>query len=139
MSTTADDPTLDFIRRNGRGVLATLRRDGTPQLSPVVAGLDSESRVVISTREPSAKVRNLRRAPHATLCVFTDTFFGEWRSVDGPVEIVTLPEAMEPLVEYYRTRVGEHPDWDDYRAAMKREQRVLLRISVERSGPTVSG
>jgi PPOX class probable F420-dependent enzyme len=133
------DEVLDFIRRNGRSVLATQRRDGGPQLSPVMATVDDASRVVVSTRETSMKTRNLRRHPRASLCVFTERFFGEWHTVEGPVEIVTLPEAMELLVDYYRRASGEHPDWDDYRAAMEREQRVLLRLTVERSGPTTQG
>lgn len=130
---------LDFIRRNHRAVLATQRRDGSPQMSPVVAAVDDGSRVVVSTRRRSVKVANLRRSPRASLCVLNDGFFGEWHVVEGPVEIVELPEAMEPLVDYYRRVAGEHPDWDDYRAAMEREGRVLLRVTVERSGPTVSG
>ena len=130
---------LDFIRAHGRSVLATRRRDGTAQLSPVVATVDAEDRVVVSTREGAVKVRNLRRDPHATICAMSEGFFGEWHTVDGNVEIVSLPEAMEPLVDYYRRAVGEHPDWDDYRAAMERDRRVLLRLVVERSGPSVSG
>jgi PPOX class probable F420-dependent enzyme len=133
------DEALDFIRHNGRAVLATQRRDGSAQLSPVLAVVDADSRVVVSTQETAIKVQNLRRNPHASLCVMSERFFGEWHSVDGSVEIVSLPEAMEPLVDYYRRGVGEHPDWDDYRAAMERERRVLLRLTVERSGPTTQG
>jgi len=130
---------LDFIRHNHRAVLATRRRDGSPQLSPVLVVVDADSRVVISTRETAMKTLNLRRDPHASVCVLSDRFFGEWHTVDGPVEIVSLPDAMEPLVDYYRRAVGEHPDWDDYRAAMERERRVLLRLAIERSGPTTQG
>jgi PPOX class probable F420-dependent enzyme len=130
---------LDFIRHNPRAVLATQRRDGSAQLSPVLATVDAGSRVVVSSRETAIKVINLRRHPHATLCFLNERFFGEWRSVDGPVEVLSLPEAMEPLVDYYRRVAGEHPDWDDYRGAMERERRVLLRLTVERSGPTQQG
>ena len=130
---------LDFIRANHRGVLATTRGDGTPQLSPVVAVVDDAGRVVVSTRETAVKTRNLRRDPHATYCALNDRFFGEWHTVDGTVEIISLPEAMDPLVDYYRRGFGEHPDWDEYRAAMVTERRVLLRMTVERSGPTTSG
>jgi PPOX class probable F420-dependent enzyme len=139
--TVADghETVLDFIRHNGRAVLATLRRDGTPQLSPLLATVDAESRVIISTRETAVKTLNLRRNPHASLCILSEGFFGEWHSVDGAVEIVSLPEAMEPLVDYYRRSVGEHPDWDDYRAAMERDRRCLLRLTIERSGPTRQG
>ena len=130
---------LEFIRNHRRGVLATRRRDGGLQMSPVVAAVDADRRVVISTREGAIKTLNLRRDPRATLCAFTDRFFGEWHSVEGRVEIVSLPEAMEPLVDYYRRSAGEHPDWADYRRAMERERRVLLRMTVERSGPERSG
>jgi len=135
----AHEEALDFIRNNRRGVLATRRRDGGLQVSPVVAAVDAEDRVVISTREGAMKTLNLRRDPHATLCSFTDRFFGEWHTVEGTVEIVSLPEAMEPLVDYYQRTAGEHPDWEDYRHAMERERRVLLRMTVERSGPARSG
>jgi len=133
------DAALQFIRHNHRGVLATLRADGEPQLSPVAAAVDADGAVVVSTRETAVKTKNLRRRPRASLVVFTDGFFGEWVQVEGPVEIVSLPEAMEGLVAYYRLISGEHPDWDDYRAAMASQRRVLLRISVERVGPTISG
>jgi PPOX class probable F420-dependent enzyme len=120
---------LDFVRAHHRAVLATARRDGTPQLSPVTAGVDAEGRIVISTREPLAKTRNLRRDPRAWLCVFTDRFYGSWVTVHGDVEIVSLPAALPLLESYYRDISGEHPDWDDYRAAMVRDERVLVRIT----------
>jgi PPOX class probable F420-dependent enzyme len=131
--------TLKFIRQNHRGVLATTRADGTTQMSPVTPGVDDQDCVVISTRETAYKVRHLRALPYAALCAFPDRFFGDWVQVEGPVEIVSLPDAMEPLVEYYRRISGEHPDWADYRAAMERDRRVLLRMTVERAGPTVHG
>jgi PPOX class probable F420-dependent enzyme len=130
---------LDFIRQHPRGVLGTTRSDGRPQLSPVIAGVDDRGRVVVSTRETAYKVRNLRREPYASYCGFTDRFYGDWAYVEGPVEILSLPEAMEPLVDYYRSISGEHPDWDDYRAAMVRDQRVLLAITPQRAGPTSGG
>ena len=132
------DEARTFLRDNHRAVLATRRSDGRPQLSPVTVGVDDGGRVIVSTTEPSAKVRNLRREPYASLCAFTDAFFGAWVQVEGPVEIVELPEAMELLVDYYRRISGEHPDWDDYRAAMRRDQRVLLRLTIERAGPSAS-
>src|SRR5579863_460583 len=134
------DPTtaLDFIAHNHRAVLATSRADGDPQLSLVAAGVDGDT-VVVSTRETAIKAKNLRRRPRASLIVFTDNFYGDSVQVEGPVEVVSLPEAMDGLVAYYRQISGEHPDWDDYRAAMERENRVLLRISVERAGPDQAG
>ncbi|HVW80756.1 MAG TPA: PPOX class F420-dependent oxidoreductase [Mycobacteriales bacterium] len=130
---------LEFIRTNHHAVLATLRSDGAPQLTPVTASVDADGKVVVSSREPAAKVRNLRRDPRAWLTVFTDRFFGEFVQVEGDATIVSLPEAMEGLVDYYRSVSGDHPDWDDYRAAMTREQRVLIRVDVTRAGPTYSG
>jgi PPOX class probable F420-dependent enzyme len=120
---------LAFVRAHHHAVLATTKRDGTPQLSPVTAGVDAEGRIVISTREPLAKTKNLRRDPRASLCVFTDRFYGPWVTVTGEAEIVSLPEALPLLESYYRDISGEHPDWDDYRAAMVRDERVLVRIT----------
>ena len=133
------DVAREFLRTHHRGVLATSRADGRPQLSPVTATADGEGRAIISSREPAIKVRNLRRNPQASLCVFTDRFFGEWVQVDGAAEIVSLPEAMELLVDYYRRSAGEHPDWADYRAAMERDRRVLIRVTIARAGPDISG
>ncbi len=133
------DDARTYVRGNHRAVLATLRRDGAPQLSPVAASVDDAGRVVVSTRETAMKTKNLRRDPRAWLCVFPDKFFGRWVQVEGSVTILALPKAMEPLVDYYRATVGEHENWDDYRAAMEREQRVLLQIRLTRAGPDVSG
>jgi PPOX class probable F420-dependent enzyme len=133
---------LEFVRGNNHAVLSTMRRNGTPQLSPVTVGLDPEhptGAVVISSRQTAVKVKNLQRDPRAWLAVFTPQFYGEWVQLAGPVDIVPLPAAMPILVEYYRAISGEHPDWDDYRAAMVREQRCIIRIRVESVGPTVSG
>jgi PPOX class probable F420-dependent enzyme len=133
------DQARAYVRENTHAVLATLRRDGTPQLSPVVASVDDEGRVVVSSRETAYKVKNLRRQPRAWLCVFPDGFYGEWVQVDGEVEVLSLPDAMEPLVDYYRRIAGEHPDWDEYRQAMRDEQRCLLRVSLTRAGPDRAG
>ena len=130
---------LDFLRRNHHAVLATTRSDGTPQLSPVLVGVDGDGRLLVSTRETAAKTRNLRRHPRAYVCAFTDRFHGSWVQVGGAAEIVSLPAAMDGLVEYYRGISGEHPDWDDYRRAMESERRVLVRITPTTAGPLVSG
>jgi PPOX class probable F420-dependent enzyme len=129
----------DFLRAHHRAILATSRSDGQPQLSPVTCTVDDGGRVMISTRETAVKTKNLRRRPHASLCVFTDNFFGEWVQVEGDAEIIPLPGAMDLLVDYYRRISGEHPDWDDYRAAMVRDRRVIVRITITRAGPDVSG
>ncbi len=130
---------LRFVADHHHAVLATHRRDGSPQLSPVACSVDDDGRIVISSRESGIKTKNLVRDPNASLCVISDGFFGEWVQVDGRAEVVSLPEAMEPLVDYYRQVSGEHPDWDEYRAAMERERRVVIRVTPERAGPNVSG
>jgi PPOX class probable F420-dependent enzyme len=131
---------VEFVRRNHRGVLAVTRSDGKTQMSPVSGTVDGDGLVVVSSRETAYKVRSLRARPYAAYCGFTGQFIGApWVQVEGPVQIVSLPEAMEPLVEYYRSISGEHPDWDDYRAAMERDRRVLIAITPERVGPNVQG
>ena len=133
------DAARAFVREHHRAVLHTHRRGRSPQLSPVVVALDGEGRAIVSTRETSLKVTNLRRDPRASLCVFTDDFFGPWVRIDGTTRIVALPDAMELLVDYYRRVAGEHDDWDDYRRAMRDERRVLLQITLTEAGPEVSG
>jgi PPOX class probable F420-dependent enzyme len=129
----------EFLHAHHRAVLATFRSDGRPQLSPVLCAADEKGRVLISTREAAIKTRNVRRDRRVSLCVINDGFFGEWVQVEGEAEIISLPDAMELLIDYYRRISGEHSDWDDYRAAMERDQRLLLRIAVTKAGPTVSG
>jgi PPOX class probable F420-dependent enzyme len=129
----------DFARSHHRAVLATSRADGRPQLSPVTVGVDAEGRLVISTREAAVKARNLARDPRASVCLLNDGFFGEWLQAEGTAEIIRLPEAMDLLVGYYRQISGEHPNWDEYREAMRRDRRVLVRITVTRAGPDTSG
>jgi PPOX class probable F420-dependent enzyme len=128
-----------FLREHRNAVLATWRRDGRLQMSPVTVGLDGAGRAIFSSRDTAYKVRNLRRDPRATLCVFVKAFIGPWVQIEGTAEIVTLPEAMEPLVDYYRHLAGEHPDWDDYRRAMTADRRALIRITIERAGPDRKG
>lgn len=128
-----------FIREHHRAVLSTFRQDGTPQLSPVMVDVDPDGMVVVSSRETAMKTKNLRRDPRASACVMNDGFFGEWVVVDGRAVVVSLPEAMDGLVEYYRRVAGEHDNWDEYRAAMEKERRVLIRIHVDRAGPDKSG
>jgi PPOX class probable F420-dependent enzyme len=128
-----------FLRANHRAVLGTHQPDGRIQLSPVTVGVDAGGHAVVSTRETAVKVRNLRRDPRAALTVMNDGFYGKWLLVEGEATVVSLPEAMDALVAYYRDISGEHPDWDDYRAAMERDRRVIVRISLDRVGPTYQG
>jgi PPOX class probable F420-dependent enzyme len=128
-----------FLHEHENAVLATWRRDGRLQMSPVTVGLDAVGRAIISSRETAYKVRNLRRDPRAALCVFVEEFTGPWMQIEGTAEVVTLPEAMEPLVDYYRRLAGEHPDWDDYRRAMTADRRALIRITIEHAGPDRQG
>lgn len=133
------DQARAVVSKQHRAVLATLRGDGAPQMSPVLVSVDQDGKLTISTRQTAYKVRNIRRDPRVWLCVMPDSFFGNWIQVEGVAEVQELPEAMEPLVEYYRSISGEHSNWDDYRASMQKEQRVLLRIEPTRAGPDRSG
>jgi PPOX class probable F420-dependent enzyme len=132
------DSARDFVRAHHRAVLATRSRRGIQQ-SPVLVGVDEEGRLTVSSRETAFKTRHLRADPWAQLCVLPDGFFGDWVYVEGEAEVVSLPEAMEPLVEYYRGISGEAEDWDDYRAGMERERRVIIRVTPLRAGPDRSG
>jgi PPOX class probable F420-dependent enzyme len=129
---------LRFVAEHHHAVLATRRRDGGVQMSPVAATVE-DGKVVISSRETAIKSKNVRRDSRTSVCVIDDSFWGPWAQIDGTAEVVSLPDAMDGLVEYYRSISGEHPDWDDYRDAMQREQRCLIRITAERAGPNVSG
>jgi PPOX class probable F420-dependent enzyme len=133
------DALLEFVRPRHRMVLVTERADGRPQLSPVTAGVDAEGRIVISTYPERAKTANLRKRARASVMVLSDEWNGPWVQVDGPAEVIDPPDAVEPLVDYYRSISGEHPDWDEYREAMVRQGKSLLRITPERWGPVATG
>jgi len=133
------DEARDILRSQHHGVLATLGPAGEPQMSPVLVTVDEDGFAVISTRESAYKVRNLRRESRAWLCGLPDRFFGRWIQIRGNAQIVSLPQAMDGLVAYYRSISGEHPDWDDYRQAMRRDERCLIRIRIESAGPDREG
>jgi PPOX class probable F420-dependent enzyme len=133
------DELLAFVRPRHHMVLVTSRRDGLPQVSPVTGGVDEDGRIVISTYPERAKVNNLRRNPAATVLVLSEDFNGEWVQVDGTAEVLDLPEALEPLVDYFRSISGEHPDWDEYRQAMRDQGKSLIRITPTRWGPVATG
>ncbi len=130
---------LDYVRNNHQAVLHTFRRDGRPQLSPVTVAVDDTDHVIISCRETAMKVHNLRRDDRASLCVFPDKWLGRWVQLEGRAQIQSLPEALDGLVAYYRGLRGEHPDWDEYRAAMIQDRRLLIRIHLDRVGPDRQG
>ncbi|GID29667.1 PPOX class F420-dependent oxidoreductase [Paractinoplanes brasiliensis] len=130
---------LEFLRPRHKAILMTTRRDGRPQASPNTCGVDPEGRMVISTYPERAKVYNLRRNPQVSVCVLSDDFGGPWVQVDGTAEVLDLPEALEPLVEYFRCISGEHPNWDEYRQAMRDQGKSLIRITIDRWGPIATG
>ena len=130
---------LQFIRPRHHAILMTTRRDGRPQSSPNTCGVDAEGRIVISTYPERAKAANIRRDPRVSALILSDDFGGAWVQVDGTAEVLDLPEALEPLVEYFRCISGEHPDWDEYRQAMRDQGKSLIRITVDRWGPVATG
>lgn len=133
------DEAREFVSNNHRAVLVTRRPDGGVQTSPVLVGADGDGKAIISSRETAYKVRNLRSRPTATLCVLNDGFFGSWVQVEGTAEIISMPDALDGLIDYYRRLSGEHPDWDDYRRAMREEGRVLVRVPFDKVGPSRFG
>ncbi|BAK34784.1 hypothetical protein MLP_17700 [Microlunatus phosphovorus NM-1] len=130
---------LDFVRPRHRFLLATTRRDGRPQLSPVSGGVDDAGRLVISSYPGRAKAVNAERDPRVSVCVLSDDWNGPWVQVDGDAEVVQMPEAEDALVDYFRCIAGEHPDWDEYRAAMRLQNKSLIRITPTRWGPIATG
>ena len=130
---------LDFVRPRHHGIIITARRDGRPQASPVTSGVDESGRIVVATYPSRAKARNARRNTQVSIIVLSDDFGGPWVQIDGDAEVIDVPEAVEPLVGYYRSIAGEHPDWDEYRAAMLRQGKSLLRITPRRWGPVATG
>jgi len=130
---------LEFLRPRHRGVLVTNRIDGRPQMSPVTCGVDDEGRIVVSTYPTRAKARNARRDSHVSICVLSDDWDGPYVQVYGQAEVLDMPEALDGLVEYFRCISGEHPDWDEYREAMARQNKSLIRINIEDWGPIATG
>lgn len=130
---------LDFVRPRHRAILITRRADGEPQASPVTCGVDTQGRIVVSTYPERAKTRNAARDPKANVVVLSEEFNGPWVQVDGTTEVVEGEDAIEPLVEYFRVISGEHPDWDEYRDAMRNQGKSLLRITPQRWGPIATG
>ena len=128
-----------FLRPRHRAVLVTRRASGGLQSSPVTCGLDEQGRLVAATYPQRAKVRNIRREPAVSACVLSDDWNGPYVHLDGTAEIVDLPEAVEPLVEYFRSVAGEHPDWDEYREAMVRQGKCLIRVTIDAWGPIATG
>ncbi|MFY1669815.1 PPOX class F420-dependent oxidoreductase [Plantactinospora sp. WMMB334] len=130
---------LDFLRARHRAVLITTRPDGRPQSSPVTCGVDADGRIVISTYPERAKATNARRDPRVSVCVLSDDWNGPWVHLDGTAEVLDLPAALEPLVEYFRCISGEHPDWDEYREAMRQQGKSLIRVTIDSWGPVATG
>ena len=130
----------EFLKNNHWGVLATRRKDGQLQMSPVTVGLDTTERAIISSRESAYKVNNLRRDPRAAVCAFTTSFHGEgWVQINGSAELISLPHALETLVYLQRQAYGEHKSWPEFHERMMREKRVIIRITIESVGPKVRG
>ena len=126
---------LEFVRPRHRMVLTTFRADGSLQCSPVTGGVDDDGRIVVASYPQRAKSANIRRTPRASVTVLSDDFNGPYVQVDGDAEVIDLPDAVEPLVDYFRSISGEHPDWDEYRQAMVDQGKCLIRITPRTVGP----
>ena len=135
----ARDELLDFVRTRHHAILMTRKRDGSPQMSPLTCGVDAEGRIVASTYPDRAKAHNARRDPRVSLCVLSDEFNGPYVQVDGTAQVIDMPEALEPLVDYFRCVSGEHPDWDEYREAMRVQGKSVIRVTITGWGPVATG
>lgn len=129
---------VDYVRNNDRAVMLTTRSNGGPAMAPVTVAV-IDDRVILSTRETAYKVAHLRRDPHTSLCVFDEKWLGRWVQLNCRATVISLPHALDTLVEYYRTLRGEHPDWDEYRHAMIDDQRCVVRFEILSAGPDVAG
>jgi PPOX class probable F420-dependent enzyme len=139
-NTTVDrSALLEFLRTRHNGLVITTRADGVPQASPVTCGVDEQGRIVVSTYPQRAKARNARRNPNVSIVVLSDAFGDAWVQVNGTAELIDAAEDVEPLVDYFRCIAGEHPDWDEYRAAMIKQGKTLLRITPETWSPIATG
>jgi PPOX class probable F420-dependent enzyme len=133
------DALVEFLKTRHHAILATRRADGSPQLSPLTCGVDDQGRLVVATYPKRAKVVNIRREPQVSVCVLSDEWNGPWVQLDGTAEVIDLPEAVEPLVDYFRSISGEHPNWDEYREAMRKQGKSLIRVTIDRWGPIATG
>jgi PPOX class probable F420-dependent enzyme len=133
------DQLLEFARTRHKGTLVTTRRDGRPQMSPVACGIDAEGRVVVSTYPERAKAVNARRDPRVSILIHSEDWNDPYVQIDGTAEVIDMPEALDGLVDYYRCIAGEHPDWDEYREAMRNQAKSLIRITIDRWGPVATG
>jgi PPOX class probable F420-dependent enzyme len=133
------DALVEFLKTRHQAILSTRRADGSPQLSPLTCGVDDQGRLVVATYPKRAKVVNIRRAPQVSVCVLSDEWNGPWVQLDGTAEVIDLPDAVEPLVDYFRSISGEHPNWDEYREAMRKQGKSLIRVTIDRWGPIATG
>ncbi len=133
------DGLLEFARPRHHALLITRRADGAPQASPVTCGVDTQGRIVVSTYPERAKARNAGRDARVSVVILSEDFDGPWVQIDGAAEVIAGEDAVEPLVEYFRVIAGEHPDWDEYREAMRRQGKALVRVTPERWGPIATG
>ncbi|WP_328605647.1 PPOX class F420-dependent oxidoreductase [Amycolatopsis sp. NBC_00345] len=133
------DALVEFLKTRHHAILTTRRADGSPQLSPLTCGVDDQGRLVVATYPKRAKVVNIRREPQVSVCVLSDEWNGPWVQLDGTAEVIDLPDAVEPLVDYFRSISGEHPNWDEYREAMRKQGKSLIRVTIDRWGPIATG
>ena len=133
------DQLLEFVRPRHHMVLTTFRADGSLQSSPVTGGVDEHGRLVIASYPRRAKAVNIRRAGRASVVVLSEEFNGPYVQIDGTAEVIDLPVAVEPLVDYFRAVAGEHSDWAEYRQAMIDQGKCLIRITPQTWGPVATG
>ena len=125
-----------FIKDNHRACIAVRQKDGWPQMTLVTPGIDAEGRVILTSRGTTYKVKHIRREPKVSMLIFGEQFSGsKFVQIHGTAEVVDLPQAMDGLIDWYKTVRGEHKNWQDYKQQVADEKRVLIRINIEKVGP----
>ena len=126
----------DFLVENHNAVLVARKRNGSPQITLVTAGVDGAGRVVISSRKNTYKVKNIARDPRVSLLVMGEQFHGSnYYQIDGRAEVIYLPESLELLMDAYRRRLGDDMDPEATRLKILDQDRVLIRVEIDAVGP----
>lgn len=125
-----------FLQDNHRGCIAVRQKDGWPQMTFVSPGIDAQGRVIMTSRGTTYKIKHLRRDPRVSMLIFGEQYSGsKFVQIHGTAELIELPQAMDTLIYWYKQVRGEHKNWDDYKKQMQDENRVIIRVTIEKVGP----
>lgn len=125
-----------FLQENHRACIAVRQEDGWPQMTFVTPAIDSQGRIIVTSRRSTYKVKHLRRDPRVSMLIFGEQFSGsKFVQIHGTAEILEQPAAMDVLIDWYKRVRGEHKNWEEYKQRMADEKRVIIRVAIEKVGP----